>query len=266
MRHCSYVHQCSTTGSSGSGWVAWVRVGRVGRRGSRGSGWVGWVGVGRVGRSGSGWVPTGRHTTPGDPPTYPTYPTYPTHPTYPTRSERLQCLEHPFIIRLVPRVVEHFAVPDRARAVDDEDGAFGNALQPDHVLVEDAVVANHLLVEVAQERKRQLLLIVKCLEREKGVDADAIDARIGVVEPRQRVAEGAQLLRAHAAERRRKERQHHRMPALAAQRHRLALVVREREIRGLRAEFRGHHSSSLHFLCGSDSIKGCLCRDAPGVI
>ena len=79
------------------------------------------------------------------------------------------------VVRLVARVVEHLAMPDHAVLVQHEHGALGDALQPDHVLVEHAVVADDLLVEVAQQRKGQVLLVGERLERKKGIDADAVD-------------------------------------------------------------------------------------------
>src|SRR6185295_10044228 len=92
----------------------------------------------------------------------------------PPLSERSERAENLVVIRLVPRVVEDFAVAHDAVLVDDEDGPPGDALEADHVLVEDAVVANDLLVEIAEEGKRQLLMILKGLQREERVDADAV--------------------------------------------------------------------------------------------
>jgi len=59
-------------------------------------------------------------------------------------------VEDLLIVRLVPRIVEHLAIAHDALFVDHEDGAFGDAFEADHVLVEYAVVANRLFVEVAQ--------------------------------------------------------------------------------------------------------------------
>src|SRR5882672_9861927 len=69
----------------------------------------------------------------------------------PPLRQRRKRLEHLVVIRLVPRVVENFAVPDHAARVDDEYAPLGDALQADHVLVEHAVIADHLLVEVTQQ-------------------------------------------------------------------------------------------------------------------
>src|SRR6266850_3039762 len=112
------------------------------------------------------------------------------------RSERAEDL---VVIRLVPRVVEDFAVPHDALLVDDEDGPLGDALEAYHVFVEDAVVANDLLVEVAQEGKRQLLMILKRLQGEERIDTDAVHLAARLAQPRHGIAERAQLLGADRA-------------------------------------------------------------------
>ena len=111
------------------------------------------------------------------------------------------------VIRLVARVVEHLAVADDPVLVQHEHGPLGDPLQADHVVVEDAVLADDLLVEVAQQRKRQSLLIRERLERKEGIDADAVHLGPCLVELAERVAEGAQLFLAHRTERRREKRQ-----------------------------------------------------------
>src|SRR5688572_24483023 len=73
--------------------------------------------------------------------------------------------EDALVIGLVARVLQHFPVPDDAVLIEDENRALGNPLQPDHVLVEDAVVANRLLVEIAEQLELEVLLIVKRLQR-----------------------------------------------------------------------------------------------------
>src|SRR5262249_26443735 len=88
------------------------------------------------------------------------------------RRERSERREHLVVIRLVTGIVEHLPVPHHAILVDHEHGALRDSLEADHVLVENAVLANDLLVEVAQQRKRQLLVVVKRLQREERVDAD----------------------------------------------------------------------------------------------
>ena len=98
--------------------------------------------------------------------------------------ERRHAAQHLLIIRFVPRILEHLAVPDHAILVDDEHGALGDALEADHVLVEHAVVANHLLVVVAQQREIQVLLILKRLQREERVGADAEHLRLGLAQLR----------------------------------------------------------------------------------
>ena len=87
---------------------------------------------------------------------------------------------------------------------------------------------------------------MKGLQREEGVDADAEHLRLRAIEPRQRVAERAQLLGADRAEGRRKERQHHRAAARGAQRHRLPLMIRQREVRRSRSDLCWHASSLAH--------------------
>src|SRR5204863_103874 len=78
---------------------------------------------------------------------------------------------------------------------------------------------------------------------EERIDAHAEHLRVRGVEPRERIAERAELLRAHRAERRGEKRQHDRPAALRAERHRLALVAGESEIRRFRSNVRWHRSS-----------------------
>src|SRR5438093_1189004 len=59
--------------------------------------------------------------------------------------------EHPLVIGLVPRVVHHFAVPHDPVGIEDEDRPLRDALEPDHVRVEHPVIADGLLVEVAEQ-------------------------------------------------------------------------------------------------------------------
>src|SRR4051812_46681855 len=80
-----------------------------------------------------------------------------------------QRFEYRVVVRLVSGVLENFGMADDPVLVDDKHGPLGDSLQAGHVLVEHAVVADHLLVEVAQERKGQLLLVLECLERKKSV-------------------------------------------------------------------------------------------------
>src|ERR1035437_8813199 len=160
--------------------------------------------------------------------------------------------EHRLVIRLVPRVLEHLPVPDDAVLVEDEHRPFRDPLEANHVLVEHAIVADGLLVEVAQQRKRESLLVVKRLEREEGVHADAEHLRVrsvGPVELVYPIPERAQLLLTHRAERRREEREHDRPPAQRAERHRLALLIREGKVRRLRSHIYSHRSSSRYQSC-----------------
>src|SRR5258707_13661014 len=98
--------------------------------------------------------------------------------------ERSERREHLLVVRLVPRVVQDFAVADHTLFVDDEHRAFRDPLETDHVLVEHAVVPNHLFVEVAEQRERELLVIVERFEREERVDADAEHVRVGLAQAR----------------------------------------------------------------------------------
>src|SRR6266545_4277055 len=114
------------------------------------------------------------------------------------------------VVGLVAGIVEHLAVPDDALPVEHKHRALRDALQPDHVLVEDAVVADDLLVEIAEQREVQTLVGLKRLEREKRVDADAVDPCTGGVQLAQRIAKRAELLSTYRTERRWEERQNHR--------------------------------------------------------
>src|SRR5205809_457510 len=111
--------------------------------------------------------------------------------------ERLQYLG---VVGFVPGVVEDLAVTDDAVAVNHEHRPLGNSLQANHVLVKHAILADDVLVEVAQEGKRQPLRIMKSLERKERIDADAVHLRLRAVQARQLIPEGAQLGRAHGAE------------------------------------------------------------------
>src|SRR5713101_1619868 len=143
------------------------------------------------------------------------------------RSERRKDLA---VIRLVPRVVEDFAVAHDAVLVDDEDGPPRDAFEADHVFVEDAVVANDRLVEIAQEGKRQLLMIVKRLQRKERIDTDAVHLGGRLTQPRQGIAKRAHLLGTDRAEGGREKGQYHRLAALLAQGDRLAVLSGQGEI------------------------------------
>src|SRR6185436_14693572 len=116
------------------------------------------------------------------------------------------------------------------------------ALQADHVLVEHTVVANHLLVEIAQEGKRQVLILLKRLQREKRINTDTVHLCVREVQRREPVAEGAELLGAYRTERRRKKCEHHRTAAPPAERDRLAVLVGQGEVRGCRTDVYRHES------------------------
>jgi CBS domain-containing protein len=119
--------------------------------------------------------------------------------------------------------------PDHAVLVDHEHGPLGNSLEADHVLVEHAVIANHLFIEIAEERETQLLLIVKCFQREERVGADPEHLGIRLAQLAHRIAKGAELLLTGAAERGGKKRQHHGLAFQPAERYGLALLVHQGE-------------------------------------
>src|SRR5262245_45719578 len=130
---------------------------------------------------------------------------------------------------------------DDAAAVDHERRALRDVLQPDHIGVDDTVLANHVLVEVAEERKLQRLGIGPRLERKECVDRDAEHSGVDLVQFRRRVAKRAHLGRARAAERRRHERQDHRpLLQLLAERDGLSILIRKGEIWRLRADSYRH--------------------------
>src|SRR5690349_14292819 len=89
--------------------------------------------------------------------------------------ERRQRRLHLAVIGLVARVLEHFPVADDAGPIDDERRALGDVLHADHVGVEHAVAARHVLVEVAEQRFVQLLRLLPGAQREECVDRDAED-------------------------------------------------------------------------------------------
>src|SRR5262245_26846038 len=83
---------------------------------------------------------------------------------------RLYAAQDRLVVRLVPGVLQDLPIPDHAVLVDDEDRALRNPFEPDHVLVEHAVGPDRLFVEVAQEGKRQLLLIAERLQRKESIN------------------------------------------------------------------------------------------------
>src|SRR5437773_5372492 len=157
--------------------------------------------------------------------------------------ERSELRKDFVVIRLVPCVVEDFAVAHDAVLVDDEDGPPRDAFEADHVLIEDAVVANDLLVEIAQEGKRQLLMVVKRLQREERIDTDAVHHGGRLTEPRQGIAKRAHLPGTDRAEGGREKGQYHGLAAPLAQRDGLAVLSGQREIRGLRSDVDRHEAS-----------------------
>src|SRR5688500_1893288 len=165
-----------------------------------------------------------------------------------------QRLLHVLVVRLVARIVQHFAMADDAIAIDDEHGALGNVLEADHVRIDDAVLPDDVLVVVAEQREIQLLLIRPRLLREERVGADAEHLRRGLAEFGHRVAERAHLLLAHAAERRReKDENGGTVLQLLAERDVLPVLIRQRGIGRLGANLYGHELLllSLRLWCAS---------------
>src|SRR5688572_21612510 len=73
--------------------------------------------------------------------------------------QRCERFFHIVVVGLVSRILEHFTMTHDAVLIDDEDRALGDVLHADHVGVEDAVLGDHFLVEVAEQREIELLLI-----------------------------------------------------------------------------------------------------------
>src|SRR4030095_17101845 len=80
-------------------------------------------------------------------------------------TERPELEEDVVVARLLAGVLQDLAVLHHAAPVEDEDRPFRDPFQPDHVLVEYPVVADHLLVEIAEQREGQPLLVVDTLRR-----------------------------------------------------------------------------------------------------
>src|SRR6478672_1953078 len=160
------------------------------------------------------------------------------------KSEGLQGREHFLVVRLIPGIVQDLPVPDGTGAVDDENSPFGDPVQPNHVLVEHVVGSDDLLIEVAQERKSQLLRVVKRLQGEERIDTDTVYLGARMVESRKLIAERAQLLLTDRAERGREEGQYHRMTTLSAQGDGLPLVIHQSKVRRGRSNVYTHRECS----------------------
>src|SRR5438128_1321897 len=81
-------------------------------------------------------------------------------------------------------------------------------------------------------------------ERVKRVDADAEHLRLRLIQPRERIAERAQLLRAHAAERRGEKGEHDRLSLLLAELDRLPILVGQGKVRCVRSDVYSHRPPS----------------------
>src|SRR5262245_7984690 len=92
------------------------------------------------------------------------------HPGRILMGELAECVKNSLIVRLKSRIVKDLPMTDDPVAIDDEDRAFGDTLQPNHVLVKNSVIADHLFIEVAEQRECQLLFGVKRPEREERID------------------------------------------------------------------------------------------------
>src|SRR5687767_4511376 len=77
------------------------------------------------------------------------------------------------VVGLVPRVLEHLAVPDDAAFIDRKHRALRDVLQSNHVGIDDPVFVDDLFVVIAQQRKPELLLIVPRLQRKERIGAHA---------------------------------------------------------------------------------------------
>src|SRR4030095_15141245 len=128
-----------------------------------------------------------------------------------------------------------------AVATDHEDGALGDVLQPDHVRIDNIVLTDNRLVEVAEQRKVQMLRVGPGLLCEERVDAEPEHLGVYAVQFGCGVPKRAHLLGAGAAERRRKKREDDGpLLQLLAERDRLAILIHQSEIGRLGANVDRH--------------------------
>ena len=86
--------------------------------------------------------------------------------------ETLQGLADLIKIGQVSSVVQDFGIPDLAGFVDHERGTFSNSLESDEVVIVRAVGLAHLTVEIAEQRKVQIFLVLPLLLRKWTIHTD----------------------------------------------------------------------------------------------
>src|SRR5262249_21038543 len=99
-------------------------------------------------------------------------------------SERRERREDLLVIGLVTRIVEHLTMVDDTVLVQDEYRALGDPFEPNHVFVEDAVLADDFLVEITEQRELKPLVGMKRLQSEERIDADTEHLSSGAIEAR----------------------------------------------------------------------------------
>ena len=158
----------------------------------------------------------------------------------PVRGRRLDGRLHVFVFRLVRGLRTHPCPGHVAVRLDDEDRArCSDEADVREVLVDDLVPLDGLVLVIGQEGERQALLLLEFGERKRRVDADSVHGGVELLVIGDRVAKRAELLGADARERRGKEREDGDMPVLG-EGHRLALGVKERDVRGVGSDLDCH--------------------------
>src|SRR5579862_1209597 len=148
---------------------------------------------------------------------------------------------HVLVGGLLSRLVAQPRVHDLPVLVHHKHGPLRDAVEQAHKRrIVHPEGLHRLVIEIAQQRKRQVVGLRELVEHERRVGADPVDLRVQRVEPAQVVAEPAHLLGARAGERRRKEREHRRLAAQFAHLDRLAFAVHENGFRRLLPDFECH--------------------------
>jgi len=152
------------------------------------------------------------------------------------------------VVRFDAGVVGYPPVGDRSRRVKDEHGAFGRRVpEAGEVVVPDTVGVDDLLVGVADQPETEVVLFSELVERERRIDAHAVDGRSHVLELGEAITKATHLSPAGARERAGEEDQHHRAVAqLLGEGNGLGVAGGERcrEIGRLVSDL-GHGSSSV---------------------
>ncbi len=94
--------------------------------------------------------------------------------------ETLQGLADLIKIGQVSSIVQDFRIPDLAGFIDHERGTFGNSLESDEVVIIRAVGLAHLTVEIAEQRKGQILFVLPLLLRKWAIHTDGQDLSIEI--------------------------------------------------------------------------------------